>query len=115
MSIKLSDYPCKKSSNGRPCVIKFSKTELLGNGNRTVVSKCRRCLEITTKTQDATKLECPVSPNGKHQWKWKETLEFHQLKRHQEKKDREECPHCNAQQIREYQSMIAYNPHRRRQ
>jgi RNA polymerase subunit RPABC4/transcription elongation factor Spt4 len=114
MSIKFSETPCKKSDKGRPCIIKFVKTSFTGDGNRTVISRCRRCKEITTETQDATKLECPISPNGKHQWKWKETLEFRQLKRYQEKTDKEECPHCKAQQIREYQTMIPYNPHKRR-
>jgi len=114
MTVKFSETPCNKSAKGRPCVIKFVKTSFLGDGNRVVISRCQRCKEITTETQDATKLECPASPNGKHQWKWKETISFRQLKRYQEKTDKEECPHCKAQQIREYQSMIPYNPHKRR-
>tara|TARA_R110002110_G_scaffold415575_1_gene651196 strand:- start:502 stop:849 length:348 start_codon:yes stop_codon:yes gene_type:complete len=114
MSPKKSEPPCKKSPKGRPCFSKFVKTEFKGDGNRTVISECRRCHNLTTKTEDATKLECPVSPNGRHQWVWRENLAFQQFKRYQEKADREVCPHCNAQQIREYKSMIPYNPHKNR-
>tara|TARA_B100000287_G_scaffold315933_1_gene299530 strand:+ start:18558 stop:18905 length:348 start_codon:yes stop_codon:yes gene_type:complete len=114
MAIRFSEEPCPKSAKGRPCIIKFFKTQLVGEGQRKTMYRCRRCKEIEVVTEDATQLECPLSSNGKHQWKWVENVAFQQHYKYQEKTDREKCSLCKCEQLRSYKSLVGYNPHRKR-
>jgi hypothetical protein len=114
MAIRFSEEPCPKSKAARPCIIKFFKTQLIGEGERQTMYRCRRCKEIEVVREDAEKLECPTSDNGKHQWRWVENVAFKQHYKYQEKTDKEYCPLCKCEQLRTYKSLVGYNPHRRK-
>jgi len=112
MAVRFSEHPCKKSAKGRPCIGKFQRTQIIGDSNRRTIYRCRRCLEVEVITEKASNFECPTSPDGNHKWRWVENVAFKQHHRYQEKTDKEVCPHCSCEQLRSYQSLIAYNPHR---
>jgi len=80
---------------------------------RKKIDGCVRCGNLMIIDEVISNLECPLSKNGKHQWRRNRTLSFQQHNRFQRITNEELCSDCGAIQVREFSLDIPYNPHPR--
>lgn len=114
MAVRFSDTICRRSKTERPCILKHITSSPIGNGTIRQIWSCRRCGEKSYENLSVELLECALSKSTKHDWVTVKNLYFKQHHRYREIHDRQECTGCGVVRDFEYQSMIGYNPHRKK-